>query len=146
MASIAEVLAAQALVPELSGGYSASVYEARFAERRHLALVAFAANGEGLALGGEILGFKVGYEWDVATWYSWMGGVRPEARGRGVATALANAQEEWARQAGYERVRFKTWNAHRNMLVLGLRRGYSIVGWEAREEVAKHRIWLEKVL
>ena len=37
---------------------------------------------------GVLLGFKIGYEQDVDTFYSWLGGVNSRARGKGVAQSL----------------------------------------------------------
>ncbi|GEM75893.1 hypothetical protein VSA01S_20050 [Vibrio sagamiensis NBRC 104589] len=44
---------------------------------------------------GAILGFKIGYELDNSTLYSWLGGVVVNARNEGVAQMFLEAQEEW---------------------------------------------------
>lgn len=140
--TIAEVLDIQAAIPELSGGYASAEYERRFAERPFLALGAFAANGGSQ----ELVGFKVGYQWDERTFYSWMGGVRPQDRGVGVAAALADEQEAWALAQGYECIQLKTWNKHRNMLIMSLKRGYVITAVEKRPRIEEYRIYLVKQL
>ncbi len=48
----------------------------------------------------ELLGFKMGYELDNKTFYSWFGGVTPAARGHGVAQRLLDVQEKWALEQG----------------------------------------------
>lgn len=79
-ASLAELLWVHEQIPEFPGKASLDFYTERLKHRLHLALVAEKS--------GELLGFKVGYESDTPdTFYSWMGGVRPEFRGKGIATA-----------------------------------------------------------
>lgn len=140
--TIAEMLDIQAAIPELSGGYPGAEYERRFAERPFLALGAFTANGGSQ----ELVGFKVGYQWDARTFYSWMGGVRPQDRGAGVAVALADEQEAWALVQGYECIQLKTWNKHRNMLIMSIKREYVITAVEKRTSIEEYRIHLVKQL
>ena len=59
----------------------------RLEGKRHLILVAEQQ--------GQILGFKIGYELDSDTFYSWFGGVSPKARNLGVAQKLLDVQESW---------------------------------------------------
>lgn len=84
-ASLAELLWVHERIPEFPGKASLDFYTERLKHRLHLALVAEKE--------GELLGFKVGYQ-SVRpdTFYSWMGGVRLEFRGKGIATALAEEQ------------------------------------------------------
>lgn len=95
---------------------------------------------------GHILGFKIGYEWDQNTFYSWFGGVTSRARNKGVAQALLEAQEIWVRQRGYDRIKVKSRNQYPAMLRLLLRNGYLIEGIEAKELVIEHRIHFVKPL
>lgn len=94
---------------------------------------------------GEIAGFKVGYERD-SSFYSWMGGVRPEYRRMGIAKALAQRQEAWAKSRGYQHIRFKTRNYLKPMLIFALNNGFYISAVEKRTDPLSNRIWLEKVL
>ncbi|MEM9836186.1 MAG: GNAT family N-acetyltransferase [Bacteroidota bacterium] len=135
--SIAEVVSISDQVPELVRPHRASVYEQRLRGVPHLILVA--------DIDLAPAGFKVGYERD-GYWYSWMGGVLPNFRRRGVAKALAEAQEAWAKNHGYPHVTFKTRNSHRRMLQFAIGRGFQIIGLEERENVADHRILLRKWL
>ena len=77
---------------------------------------------------GQLIGAKLGYERQPGHYYSWLGGVRPDCRGRGVATELLRRQHAWCQQAGYGRVRTHTYNKWRGMLLLNLRAGFDIIG------------------
>ena len=83
-----------------------------------------------LALGdtGEPIGYKAGYEVEPGVFYSWIGGVLPACRGRGVAQALMQKQHDWCIENGYKTVRTKTMNRWRNMLLLNIRNGFDVVG------------------
>ncbi|MCO6491056.1 MAG: GNAT family N-acetyltransferase [Phaeodactylibacter sp.] len=124
-------------VPELEAPYGVEEYHKRFENTPHLILAAW--DGE------KAVGFKAGYERD-GYFYSWMGGVLPDYRKKGVAQALADAQEAWAKTQGYDSITFKTRNVHKAMLIFALRNGFDIIAVEEREEVAANRIWLRKVL
>jgi predicted GNAT superfamily acetyltransferase len=89
------------------------------------------------------LGFKIGYERD-GRFYSWLGAVLPEYRNKGVASALADRQEKWAKQQGYASVWMKTRNCFPSMLIMAIGRGFRIIGFDPREEIGQHRIVLEK--
>jgi GNAT superfamily N-acetyltransferase len=138
-ASLAELLWVHQRIPEFSGKASLDFYTERLKHRLHLALVA--------EKGGELLGFKVGYQWDTpATFYSWMGGVIPEFRGKGIATALAEEQERWAKARGFTSVFFKTRNHFPSMIQFGIKRGFKIVDFQPKGVVEDYRIVLHKNL
>ena len=92
---------------------------------------------------GEKAGFKVGYARD-DYFYSWMGGVLPKFRKRGVAKALAMEQEIWAKKNNFNSIQFKTWNQHKAMLIFSLKNGFDIIALEKRKRVVDYRIILEK--
>lgn len=89
------------------------------------------------------IGFKIGYERD-GKFYSWLGAITPTYRNKGIATALADKQEEWARNQGYTTIWMKTRNCFPEMLMMAIGRGFRIVGFDPRETVGQHRIVLEK--
>ena len=127
-------------IPELVDPYLEEEYERRFIHTPHIILVAELE-------GGEIIGFKAGYEREKdGSFYSWMGGVRPEWRKEGLATALAHGMEAWARAQGYKALRFKTRNYLRNMLHFAISDGFNVIGFEAADSIEQHRIWFEKKL
>ncbi|MCO6478484.1 MAG: GNAT family N-acetyltransferase [Phaeodactylibacter sp.] len=124
-------------IPELENPHGAAEYRQRFKDTPHLILAAYD--------GDQPIGFKAGYERD-GYFYSWMGGVLPEYRKKGVARALAGAQEAWAKARGYDSITFKTRNVHKAMLIFALGNGFDIIAVEERKEAAANRIWLRKVL
>lgn len=77
---------------------------------------------------GMLVGCKLGYERKPGHYYSWLGGVHPEFRGRGVAAELMRRQHAWGRAQGYRAVRTHTYNRWRAMLLLNLRHGFDIIG------------------
>jgi len=119
-ASLAELLWLHERIPEFPGEASISFYEDRLQYRLSLALVAL--------WDGELAGFKVGYQSELPEqFYSWMGGVRPEFRRKGIASALAVEQVRWAKEAGFRAVFFKTRNRFPEMIQFGIARGFMIV-------------------
>lgn len=138
-ASLAELLWVHERIPEFPGKASLDFYTERLKHRLHLALVAEKE--------GELLGFKVGYQSDTpATFYSWMGGVRPEFRGIGIATALADEQEFWAKAQGFTAVFFKTRNRFPGMIQFGIKHGFKIVDLHPKGGVEDYRIVMHKDL
>ena len=97
--------------------------------------------------GVEAVGFKVGYERDSdGSFYSWMGGVLPAWRRKGIAALLADEMDIWAIGKGYTHLRFKTRNSHKGMLIFGLLRGFDIIDIDTHSASKDHRILLEKKL
>ena len=124
-------------IPEFVHPHGAEEYHRRLSNVPYLILVA--------SVGEKAVGFKVGYERD-GFFYSWMGGILPEFRRIGIAQALADEQERWAKEQGYNSVTFKTRNAHKGMLIFALKNGFSIIGFKEKETVATNRILLRKPL
>lgn len=138
-ASPAELLWVHARIPEFPGKASLDFYTDRLKDRLHLALIAEKE--------GELLGFKVGYQDDSSdTFYSWMGGVRPEFRKLGIANALAAYQENWAIERGYKQIYFKTRNRFPAMISFGLKRGFKIVQVIRKGGVEDYRVVMKKEL
>ena len=124
---------------EFPGKASLSFYQDRLQHRFSLALVALWE--------GELAGFKVGYQSELPeTFYSWMGGVRAEFRGKGIATALAEQQEHWAKAQGFTSVFFKTRNRFPAMIQFGIKRGFQIVDLYPKGGVEDYRIVMHKDL
>ncbi|TGX55863.1 GNAT family N-acetyltransferase [Sphingomonas gei] len=80
--------------------------------------------------GGEWQGFKLGYRRGGDMLYSWLGGVTPELRGRGVAAELMRRQHADAAACGYRLVETRTRAANNPMIVLNLRQGFHVAGFE----------------
>ena len=98
--SIDEILKVVAYIPEFKDPYSHEEFNKRLSCENSLILVAKEA--------GKWTGFKCGYEEDAGHFYSWMGGVVPAYRRKGVADKLLKEMEGWCRVRGYEKLKFKT--------------------------------------
>lgn len=126
-------------LPEITGHYTREDYENRLMPRQHLILIA--------SIDSQAVGFKAGYAQPGEKYfYSWMGGVLPEFRRMGIASKLAGKMEQWAFLQGFDTLRFKTWNKHTNMILLGINRGYLITGFEKKHNIEENRIIFEKQL
>ncbi|MGK0363981.1 MAG: ribosomal protein S18 acetylase RimI-like enzyme [Saprospiraceae bacterium] len=135
--TIKEVVELSDLIPEFNKPHRAAEYEKRLSDVPHLILIA--------KINEKSAGFKVGYERN-GYFYSWMGGVLPDFREKGVAKALLVEMENWARARNYPHLTFKTSNKMRTMLLFGLRCGFDIIDFEKREPDSESRIILRKKL
>ncbi len=98
------------------------------------------------AMDGErVTGYKIGYELDNSTFYSWLGGVDPRYRNHGIASSLMKKQHDYLRETGYKVVQTKTMNKWRGMLVLNIKNGFDVVA-TCTDEKGLHKIILEKRL
>ncbi len=91
----------------------------------------------------KVLGFKLGYELDIESYYSWRGAVYEKYRNQGIGSALMIAQHNWVKEQGYKRVQTKTRNKWRKMLILNLKHGFNITG-TTLDEKETMKIVLEK--
>jgi len=81
---------------------------------------------------GHMLGFKLAYRRGPTLLFSWLGGVLPTARRKGVARALMTAQHEWAKSEGYTHVETNTRSTNNPMITANLSNGFHIVGMESK--------------
>jgi GNAT superfamily N-acetyltransferase len=81
--------------------------------------------------GEDWVGFKLGYRRGPDLLYSWLGGVHPRLRSRGVASALMVRQHDQAASLGYKWVETRTRAANNAMIVLNLRHGFQVAGFES---------------
>ncbi len=79
---------------------------------------------------GALTGFKLGYRRGSSLFYSWLGAVHPTARRQGLATALMERQHAWASHTGYRDVETRTRAPNASMIVLNLKSGFIITGFE----------------
>jgi predicted GNAT superfamily acetyltransferase len=93
----------------------------------------------------KVIGFKIGYENDSKEFYSWIGGVDPAYRKKGIGSTLMNMQHEWLKKRGYKIVTTQTKNKWRTMLILNLRHGFDIIGTYT-DEKGEPKIILQKRL
>ncbi|MBY5993378.1 GNAT family N-acetyltransferase [Ferrimonas balearica] len=137
--TIDEVVAISQQIPEFNQPYGAEEYQRRLASVPHLIQIA--------EVEGEAAGFKVGYQLEEGVFYSWMGGILPDFRALGLAREMLLAQEAWANDQGYDRLKVKSRNRYATMVAMLLRHGYGIEAFEAKgDTLADHRIHLTKAL
>ena len=73
------------------------------------------------------IGFKIGYRYNETTFYSWVGGVLENYRKKGVAKQLAKLQENWCKKKQFSKIRTKSMNKFKSMLILNLKNDFNIV-------------------
>lgn len=91
-----------------------------------------------------LIGFKIAYATRSRRLYSWLGGVLPDYRRRGVGKALMEFQHAWAKERGYLNVETGTIRNNVPMMMLNLRCGFEIIGTYAR--AGKSRVLMSKRL
>ncbi len=136
--SLSEVVKVVTEIEEFIVKESEQSLAQRLDGKRHLILVAEQQ--------GQILGFKIGYELDSKTFYSWFGGVSPKARNMGLAKKLLDEQEKWVIDKGYQQLKVKSRNQFPAMLRLLLRNHYLIENFEPYEPLLESRIHFVKQL
>ncbi len=77
-----------------------------------------------------VVGFKLGYRRGPQLLYSWLGGVHASARRAGVAGQLMERQHRHAAAAGYRFVETRTRASNNAMIILNLRSGFTVTGFE----------------
>lgn len=93
----------------------------------------------------QLIAFKIGYRYNEKTLYSWVGGVLSNFRKNGIAKKLAKLQEEYAVKKGYQKLRTKSMNRFRPMMILNLKNGFDIVNMYTND-VGQTKIVFEKKL
>lgn len=95
--------------------------------------------------GDNLLGYKIGYQDKLGQFYSWLGGVAPQARKMGLASKLMELQHAKLKELGYKSVRTHTSNEFRAMLLLNIKTGFNVTGTYVNRS-NQLRIILEKQL
>ncbi len=99
------------------------------------------------SVGGEAVGYKVGYAEDTKTFYSAKGGVLDTHRRQGIARALLHRLMDEARALGFRRFAFDTFpNQHAGMTVLGLAEGFRVTAAGYNAAYKDYRLRFEKAL
>ena len=93
----------------------------------------------------KLIGFKIGYPYNSNTFYSWVGGVHSNFRYQGVASKLAQFQENYAKKEGFTKLRTKSMNQYKPMMILNLKNGFSITNIYTNS-IGQTKIVFEKIL
>ncbi|WP_144510741.1 GNAT family N-acetyltransferase [Bacillus sp. FJAT-22090] len=92
-----------------------------------------------------IVGFKIGYSFSEHSFYSWLGGVHSDFRGKKIALELMRRQHNLLKSLGYTKVRTISRNKRREMLLLNIKFGFDVIETFISEK-GTHKIVLEKEL
>ena len=126
-----------AKVPEFDDPYEISEYSKRLNSTVHLILTAYDDHNP--------IAFKIGYQRHPdGSFYSWMGGVLPNYRRKGIANNLADHQETWAKKKGYNSIKLQTRSKHNAMLALAINRGFQITNRNEKTSNSNTHIWMSK--
>lgn len=125
-------------IPEFKNPYGQEEYTNRLGNKNNLILTAYIQN--------KPVGFKIGYELNDTTFYSWMGGVLPEVRNAGIASSLLQYQEKWCQGQGFEKIRVKTRVKHEAMTNFLNKNGYKEFDREEDADPGEVRVFYEKYI
>ncbi|MFJ8063545.1 GNAT family N-acetyltransferase [Psychrobacillus sp. NPDC096426] len=92
-----------------------------------------------------VVGFKIGHEFNDYTFYSWLGGVHSDYRGKGIASELMRRQHELVKSLGYTKIRTISRNKRREMLLLNIKFSFDVIE-TFKSEKGTHKILMEKTL
>jgi GNAT superfamily N-acetyltransferase len=96
------------------------------------------------ALDERPVGFFLGFELKPSVYFSWLFGVLPEFRRKGIASQLMDAVHIWVADHGYNWIRFECQNEHRPMLHLAIAREYNVVGIRWDPDLGSNLVIFEK--
>ena len=126
-------------IPEFDDSYEISEYSKRLNSTVHLILTVYDDHNP--------IAFKIGYHrYSDGSFYSWMGGVLPNYRRKGIANNLADHQETWAKKKGYNSIKLQTRSKHNAMLALAINRGFQITNRNEKTSNSNTHIWMNKPL
>lgn len=83
------------------------------------------------------IAFKAGYASAQGRYYSWLGGVHPDHRRRGLAGELMRQQHRWLVEQGYSLVETLARRENTAMALLNLQHGFVIGGMRTEAESVK---------
>jgi len=126
------------LIEKVFGSLDEEAFQGVVKNRRNFLLVkAF--------IEGELVGFKLGYQHDHETFYSWLGAIDPKFRGLGIASELMKFQHDWCLSQGFKKIQTKTKNKWKEMIILNIKSGFQIIG-SYTDEHGETKLILEKEL
>lgn len=137
--SFSEALEVLEKLPEFDPLLSTDHYLERMEGKEKLILIAYVNH--------QATGCKVAYNrFNDGSLYSWLRGVDPVFRNKGLAKGMADYQEKWALQNGFKANRFKTLNRHKAMLSFAINNGFQIFNVKPKDELENYRLELIKHL
>ena len=136
--SISEALHVDSLIPEFEKKKASKDFESRLSNKRHLILIA--------KMDDEPIAYHIGYSLSDTEFYCWLAGVSPQYRDRGIANALRQKQEHWARNMDYKVLSVKSKNRFPAMLRSLIRCGYCISDYENSGDLLENKIHFSKQL
>ena len=126
-------------IPEFDDPYEIPEYSKRLNSTTHHILTAYDNHNP--------IAFKNGYQrHSDGSFYSWMGGVLPNYRIKGIANNLADHQDTWAKKNGYISIKIQTREKHKAMLALAINRGFQITNRIEKTSSSNTLIWMNKPL
>lgn len=78
--------------------------------------------------GQDLVGFKVGYATAYNRYYSWLGGVHPDYRRRGIARCLMERQHDWLSPSRFAKLETLVASQNAAMIELNKTGGFSTTG------------------
>ena len=94
----------------------------------------------------KMVAFKIGYQWNEETFYSWIGGVNPEHRRKGLAKSLLLAMQNDLEDSNYKILRTHSRNQFPQMIALNLNNGFYITDTIASDDPLDPKIVFQKNL
>lgn len=94
---------------------------------------------------GEVVGFKLGYPLSSSIFYSWVGGVAPAARKRGIARRLLRAQEDILQSRGFSTIRVKSVERFASMRSLLAQSGYQLIRVEGSDPATRKMVFEKRL-
>ena len=126
-------------IPEFDDHYEILEFSKRLNSTVHLIFTAYDDHNP--------IALKIGYHrHSDGSFYSWMGGVLPNYRRKGIANNLADHQETWARKKGYKNIKLQTRSKHNAMQALAINRGFQITNRKEKTSNSNTCIWMNKPL
>ncbi|MCB9933436.1 MAG: GNAT family N-acetyltransferase [Planctomycetes bacterium] len=97
---------------------------------------------------GRLVAYKLGYRTGNRRecFYSWLGGVHPFHRRKGLYRALTRLQHGWAKQQGFQYIETHTWGDNPGMMILNLQEGFIASGSLSAVDRPGTRIIMRKLL
>ncbi|MDP4982470.1 GNAT family N-acetyltransferase [Pseudoalteromonas tunicata] len=136
--SITHMLEIELAIPEFTAPKTANDLARKLNNRQSLLLIAYHQ--------AKPVAYKLGYQLNENTFYSWLGAVLPEFRGQGIAKQLLLAQESWVKAQGFMAIEVKSMNRFKTMLQMLIAHDYHIISCKPAQQSTEVKIRFRKQL